>query len=63
MKPIYLPWKENSDSETQNHSVINTFSCENSSREPNKLQTFEPLPKSSRLKNFYQKHNDFYGNA
>jgi hypothetical protein len=42
MKPNYLPWKENADNETQNLSVINTFSCENSSRESSKLQTFEP---------------------
>jgi hypothetical protein len=56
IKPIYLPWKENKnnfDSETQKLSGMNDFSCENNSREGSKLQTFEPLRKSSRLKKPY----------
>jgi lysophospholipase L1-like esterase len=63
IKPIYLSWKENNNnfgSETQKLSGMNDFSCENNLREGSKLQTFEPLCKSSRLKKLLlNRHNDF----
>jgi hypothetical protein len=61
MKPIYLPWKENnnSDNETHNLSGINNHSCENYSREASKSQTSKPLHKSRRLKKPLLNKHDF----
>jgi hypothetical protein len=50
-----LSWKENKNNfdETHNLSGVNNHYCENYSRKANKVQTSEPLRKSSRLKNLY----------